>query len=256
MSDNDLHLPHGSIWPFLLATAISALGVGAIMAKSVSYGPAVLVLGFVFFVIALAGWIMEDTKWWDQKVGTGEGVGKLGTLLFMSSEIFLFGALFATYFTLRAKDLAEGNGWPDQHVHFEMGKVIAFTVILISSSGTAQYAEKQLMKDNRKGFLTWWGITIVLGGIFIAGQVMEYMTLIGEGFTMSSSHFASTFYMITGFHGLHVFGGLVFMMIVFIRAIKGQFNSERHLAPAMAGLYWHFVDAIWIFVFFVLYIIQ
>lgn len=250
MSDTELHLPHGSIWPFLLATSISALGVGAIMAQS--WGPIALILGFAFFLIALLGWIVEDTKWWTDKVGTGEGVGKLGTMLFMSSEIFLFGALFATYFSFRAS----ADHWPDQHVHFELGKVIAFTVVLIASSGTAQYAEKQLMKDNRKGFLTWWGITMVLGAIFIAGQVMEYMTLIHEGFTISSSHFASTFYMITGFHGVHVFGGLVFMMIVFIRALKGQFNSERHLAPAMAGLYWHFVDAIWIFVFLVLYIIQ
>lgn len=244
-ADHELSLPHGSIWPFFLAVGISLLGVGAIM------GGAWLAIGGIAFLVALAGWLVEDTKWWDQKLGTGEGVGKLGTMLFMSSEIFLFGALFATYFSFR------GSGWDAELLpHFEMNKVIFFTAVLITSSLTAHRAEKKLFKDDRKGFLTWWLITMVLGAIFIAGQVMEYMELIHHDFTLSSNHFASTFYMITGVHGLHVFGGLVFMMIVFVRALKGQFNSERHLAPAMASLYWHFVDAIWIFVFIMLYIVK
>ena len=194
---------------------------------------------------------MEDHKWWNEKLGTGEGVGKFGAVLFMSSEIFLFGALFATYFTFQS----QSSEWPDQHVHLPLVKTGIFTAILLSSSFTAYLAEKKLHSGDKRGFNMWWGTTIVLGLIFLGGQVDEYRTLLSEGVGLSTSHFASTFYMITGTHGLHVLGGVIFMIIVFIRSLKGQFNQERNMAPTIASCYWHFVDVIWVFVFTVLYIL-
>lgn len=243
---NELHLPHGSIWPFILAIAITLLGVGIL------FGGVMLGVGVLALVIALVGWVREDTTWWRNKIGTGEGPGRLGTILFMSSEIFLFGGLFATYFSFRAS-AAE---WPDQHVHLPLLTTGIFSVILISSSFTLHRAEKYLQAGNKKGFHAWWLTSIILGLIFLGGQVNEYITLISEGVTLSSGHFASSFYMITGTHGLHVFGGLVFLIIVYIRSMKGQFTEKRHLAPKAASMYWHFVDAIWIVVFSVLYLIQ
>ncbi len=243
---NELHLPHGSIWPVIVAFGITLFGVGIIV------GGIGFVIGLAALVGSLTGWLVEDHKWWNQKLGTGEGVGKLGIALFMSSEIFLFGALFATYFTFKGQSLS----WPDQEVHLPLVKTSLFTVALLSSSVTAYLAEKKLHHDDKKGFHLWWGITILLGATFLAGQVWEYATLIHEGVTLNSSHFASSFYMITGTHGLHVLGGLIFLIIVFVRSLKGQFDSKRNLAPTAASWYWHFVDAIWIFVFTMLYFVQ
>lgn len=242
---HDLHLPHGSKWPILVALGITMLGVGIIM------GGLMLAAGLVALIITLAGWFMEDHKWWNEKLGTGEGVGKLGAIFFMSSEIFLFGALFATYFTFQS----QSTHWPDQHVHLPLLKTGMFSIVLISSSVTAYLAEKKLHRNDKKGFHFWWAITILFGAIFLAGQVWEYATLLSEGVGLTTSHFASTFYMITGTHGLHVLGGLIFLIIVFVRSLKGQFNAERNLAPTVASWYWHFVDAIWLFVFTVLYIL-
>ncbi len=247
---HDLHLPHGSWWPVAIALAITILGVTLVM------GGWLPIIGIVVLLMAVAGWVKEDTKWWNDKVGTGEPSGRLGIALFMSSEIFLFGALFATYFTFRSQSIALGEGWPDQSVHLPIGKTIAFSVILISSSFTAYLAERNLHNDDKRGFNLWWGITILFGAIFLAGQVWEYVTLISEGVTLNSSHFASTFYMITGTHGLHVLGGLIVLIIVFVRSLKGQFSSERNLLPTAASWYWHFVDAIWIIVFTMLYVVQ
>lgn len=245
-ADHDLHLPHGSKWPILLAFGITLLGVGIIT------GGMGLVIGVLALLVTLGGWIMEDHKWWNEKLGTGESAGKLGAILFMSSEIFLFGALFATYFTFKG----QADHWPDQHVHLPLVKTSMFTAVLLSSSVTAYIAEKRLHNNDKKGFHLWWGITILFGAIFLAGQVWEYATLLSEGVGLTTSHFASTFYMITGTHGLHVLGGLIFLIIVLVRSLKGQFDSERNLAPTVASWYWHFVDVIWIFVFTMLYFVQ
>lgn len=245
-SEPELHLPHGSWWPVALALGIAFLGVGIIL------GGFMLIFGFAALIIPLVGWLAEDHKFWKDHVGTGEGVGKFGIILFMSSEIFLFGALFATYFTFKA----QSGHWPDQHVELPILKTALFSVALISSSVTAYLAEKKLHAGNKKGFHFWWGTTIVLGAVFLLGQVLEYKTLLAEGVGLSTSHFASAFYMITGTHGLHVLGGLIFLIVVFIRSLKGQFNEGRNLAPTAASWYWHFVDIIWVFVFTMLYIVQ
>lgn len=246
-ADTELHLPHGSHWPIFVALGITLFGVGFVVG-----GPA-LVAGLLVLVGAILGWVREDTRWWDQKVGTGESVGRLGTILFMSSEVFLFGGLFATYFSFRA---ASGGEWPDQHIELPLLKTLFFSVALVSSSFTLHHAERKLLRGDRRSFLAWWLVTIALGAVFLFGQALEYANLLSEGVGLSTSHFASTFFMITGTHGLHVVGGLVFLTIVFVRAMKGQFDPQRHLAPKAAGLYWHFVDAIWIIVFTVLYVIQ
>lgn len=241
--DVELHLPHGSIWPILMAIAVSVAAVGIAI-------PLLLPIGVVLILGALAGWVKEDTKWWDEHIGTGEGAGRLGVILFMSSEIFLFGALFATYFSFKA---ASGH-WPDTEVHLPLLKTFIFSLFLFASSGTVHMAEKHLHAGNHKAFLQWWGATIALGAIFLGGQVNEYMTLISEGAVLGSGHFVTTFYMITGTHGLHVLAGIVALIVVFIRGLKGQFNQKRNLAPLGASMYWHFVDAIWVVVFTVLYI--
>lgn len=241
------HLPHGSIWPFLLANAIAVVGLGLIL------NIPVLAIGIALLAAVLVGWWMEDYRWWKTNTGTGPGMARAGTLLFISSEVFIFGALFSTYFTFQRL----AAHWPDVEGHFELPvlKTGIFTLFLFASSATIHQAEKHIRAGNKTGFNQWWGATILLGAVFLGGQVNEYITLIGEGHVLGSSQYMTTFYLLTGTHGLHVFGGLVYLVVVWIRSLKGQFDEHRHAGPETAAMYWHFVDLVWVFVFSVLYLI-
>jgi cytochrome c oxidase subunit 3 len=129
-----------------------------------------------------------------------------------------------------------------------------FSLFLFASSATLHKAENALKSGQHRTFRAWWLLTIVLGLIFLAGQVNEYLNLIKEGHTLGSSQFMTAFFMLTGTHGLHVFGGLCFLTLVWVRAQKGHFDAQRHTAPECAGLYWHFVDIVWVFVYGVVYL--
>ena len=277
------HLPHGSWWPFWLAMGISLVGVGlialgrAIKATVVDVHDGVAAardwallnpLALAFFLVSLAfllftlvGWWREDFKWWKTNTGTGERIPKAGTLLFISSEIFLFGALLSTYFNGRKSAFEAGFGWPDPNLHGHaldlmhvLPKVLIFSLFLFASSGTIHMAEKALLAGNKRKFNQMWLATIILGTIFLAGQVWEYYSLIAEGHTLGSSRYISAFFMLTGTHGAHVLGGLVFLVIVYVRSVKGQFDERRHAAPQCASLYWHFVDIVWIVVLSLVYL--
>ena len=254
-----LHLPHGSWWPFWLANAIALLLLGMILLgrslKEGSMVPFELGLGFTLLGLAavvgsLLGWFRQDFRWWNEKLGTGEHIPKVGTLLFIGSEVFLFGALFTVYFTYKGLS----DHWPDGDIHLPLFKTLVFSIFLFSSSWTIHKAEGHIKRGEHAQFLRWWIATIVLGAIFLAGQVWEYASLIAEGATLGSSHFASAFYLLTGTHGLHVFGGLCALTVVAFRAKGGQFNAERHAFPQAASMYWHFVDLIWVIVYGVLYL--
>lgn len=207
-------------------------------------------LGLLAVVACFLGWFRQDFHWWNEKLGTGEHIPKVGTLLFIGSEVFLFGALFTVYFTY--KGLSEH--WPDGDIHLPLFKTLVFSLFLFASSWTIHKAEGHIKRGEHAQFLRWWVATIVLGAIFLAGQVWEYASLIAEGATLPSSHFASAFYLLTGTHGLHVFGGLCALTVVAVRAKKGQFNAERHAFPQAASMYWHFVDLIWVIVYGVVYL--
>ncbi|MEK6985173.1 MAG: cytochrome c oxidase subunit 3 [Candidatus Thermoplasmatota archaeon] len=264
------HLPHGSVWPFWLAMAIAFLGIGLVLFgqslkapdPSVFLGalstPAALVvlgLGVLALVGTLIGWFVEDYKWWPTNTGTGTHIPKAGALLFISSELFLFGALFANYFTFQHLSKVTGLGWPDADIHLPLVNTAIFSLFLFASSGTLHKSEKLLKAGDHKGFVRWWWITILLGLIFLGGQVMEYATLIHEGHTLGSSQYITAFYILTGTHGLHVLGGLCLLAVMGVRASKGQFTATRHAGPQVAGMYWHFVDIIWVIVLVVIYIL-
>jgi cytochrome c oxidase subunit III len=256
------HLPHGSIWPIWVAVAVSLVGLGFVFLDGTSIWlalggvtlqvPLLLLGGIAMLVyVVFFGWVREDIHWWNDNVGTGPGIAKAGTLLFISSEVFIFGALFSTYFTFQRL----ADHWPDVDVHLPIVKTGIFSLFLFSSSYTIHQAEKLLKAGNRKGFQNWWLATIVLGAIFLAGQVWEYVTLVQEGHGLTGSQFMTTFYMLTGTHGLHVFGGLLFLIVVYVRSLKGQQDEKRHVAMETSAIYWHFVDIVWVIVFTVLYIV-
>jgi cytochrome c oxidase subunit III len=288
-----MHLPHGSWWPFWLACAITLLGLGIVflgedlgmtpdaqaqldalyekglVADNVLHpqmpGPfslTILGLGLLAVVGALLGWFAQDYRWWNEKLGTGTHIPKAGTLLFISSEIFLFGALFTNYFTFQHLSAQAGTGWPDVTTHLGLltpggiGKVAIFSLFLFASSGTVHMAEHHLKRGNHKAFNNWWLLTILLGAVFLVGQVLEYAELIREGHTLGSSDFMTAFFILTGTHGLHVFAGLCMLIVVQVRGRLGQFNEVRHAAPQAVSMYWHFVDIVWVFVFGIVYLMN
>ncbi|MEA3136260.1 MAG: cytochrome c oxidase subunit, partial [Thermoplasmata archaeon] len=159
---------------------------------------------------------------------------------------------FTVYFT--SKGLSAGH-WPDNDdVHLPLLKTLIFSVFLFSSSWTIHKAEGHIKRGEHAAFRKWWLLTILLGAVFLAGQVWEYTLLIEEGATLGSSQFMSAFFLLTGTHGLHVFGGLCALTVVYARASKGQFNAERHAFPQAASMYWHFVDLVWVVVYGVVYL--
>jgi cytochrome c oxidase subunit 3 len=182
----------------------------------------------------------------------GMSRGMAGMVLFIASEIMLFGGMFAGYFFVRN----QADSWPPGDIEHTVSKDVGaiLTVFLISSSVAAHFGILGIKNNNRVQFKVGIALAIVLGGIFIGGQIYEWLNLLDEGLTAGSGPYGATFYLITGFHGSHVIAGLAMLLVVLTRAIWNDFTPTRHLFADAAVLYWHFVDVIWGFVFFILYL--
>jgi len=173
-----------------------------------------------------------------------------GTLTFISSEVFFFGALIVAYILYRATT----NGGPGPE-DLDVRTTALFSVALFASSGTIIMGERRLARGDLRGFQTWLLATIVLGTIFILGQVNEYRLLYQEGVTIDLSPFTSAFYTLTGFHGFHVVIGLVALAIIAGLSFAGDYRHGKRLAAVESvALYWHFVDLVWVVVFSVVYL--
>ena len=176
----------------------------------------------------------------------------LGILLFIVSEIMLFGAFFASYFFLRV--VVDPGAWPPEP--FELPVAVAFvnTCILVSSSFTIHYALEAIRRGNRNGLKLGLVLTWLLGATFLFVQINEYAHI---GFSARDLGFGSIFYSLTGLHGAHVFVGLMLLSFATIRAFRGHYGPEEkdHLGVEVPGIYWHFVDVMWIVVFLTVYVL-
>lgn len=175
---------------------------------------------------------------------------KMSMLLFLASEIGFFGSLILAYLYYYPS-YAEG---PNAANSLDPILTGIFTVALLASSFTLYLAQKSNEHGNQGGTRTWLLATVVLGAIFLGGQVYEYINLINEGVTISGSLFGSTFYTLTGFHGLHVLGGVIAIVILLGLALSGHLNPARAVAVEAVEYYWHFVDVVWIILFGLLYV--
>lgn len=182
----------------------------------------------------------------------GMSRGMAGMVLFIASEIMLFGGLFAGYFFVRNQAV----DWPPPDIEHTVSKSfgIILTVFLLSSSITAHFAILALKRGNMQIFKLGLVLTLVLGSIFIGGQIYEWLKLLDEGLNAGSGAYGATFYVITGFHGSHVIVGLAMLFVVLLRAFWNDFTPTRHLFADASILYWHFVDVIWVFVLSILYL--
>nr|WP_255668810.1 heme-copper oxidase subunit III [Aeromicrobium duanguangcaii] len=178
----------------------------------------------------------------------------VGTIVWLASELMFFATLFAAYFTVRsvAPDL-----WASETELLNIPFATANTTILVLSSVTCQLGVYAAAKGNAAGMRKWFIISFVMGSVFIAGQVTEYAELIHEGLTIQSSAYGSLFYLATGFHGLHVVGGLLAFLIVIARTYAARkFTHEQAVSAIVVSYYWHFVDVVWVALFAAIYIIR
>jgi cytochrome c oxidase subunit 3 len=190
----------------------------------------------------------------------------VGTIVWLSSELMFFAALFAMYFTTRAVQGPEI--WKEASEVLAIPFSVLNTTILVLSSVTCQFgvfaAERyqvrrtgSLANISKWGMREWFALTFLMGSFFIAGQVYEYAKLVSEGLTLSSSAYGSVFYITTGFHGLHVTGGLIAFLIVLVRVAKARrFTQNQATTAIVVSYYWHFVDVVWIALFSAIYLIK
>jgi cytochrome c oxidase subunit III len=173
----------------------------------------------------------------------------LGVYLFIISEAMLFGSFFTAYFFIR---VVGNEPWPPEPFDFPVNVALMNTIILVSSSATVHFALQSIKRGSRTGLQLGLAVTFLMGATFLATQINEYFK---AGFSIEDGSFASVFYGLTGLHGAHVFVGLTLLAIMNIRTLRGHFTPEAHMGVECAGIYWHFVDIMWIIVFLTVYIL-
>ncbi|WP_199615209.1 cytochrome o ubiquinol oxidase subunit III [Paenibacillus alkalitolerans] len=179
-----------------------------------------------------------------------ESLRTFGFWIFLITDCILFATLFATYAVLRLNT----NGGPGPHELFEMPGVIAETFILLTSSFTSGLAVLSMNRGSRGGLIGWLAVTALLGAAFITLEVTEFVHMVHEGATISTSAFLSAFYTLVGTHGLHVSLGLVWMTALMIQIARRGITSVTRRKVNVISLYWHFLDVVWIFVFSIVYL--
>jgi cytochrome c oxidase subunit 3 len=184
----------------------------------------------------------------EQGEDSGHSMQWWGMILFIASEALIFANFIAAYLYLEIR-----NGtW---QLPSDITYPIINTAILICSSFPAHLAGRGIARGNQRQLKLGLFFTALMGAIFLGGQVYEYTGLFGQDhFTQSSSIFGSAFFTLTGFHGLHVTIGVIFLLICLIRSMRGDFTAKQHFAVQAAEMYWHFVDIVWVIVFSIIYL--
>ena len=187
----------------------------------------------------------------------------VGTIVWLGSEVMFFAGLFAMYFSLRANSPAI---WEADTALLNVPFATVNTIILDLSSFTAQFgvfaAERMQPRATglspvKWGLVEWFMISYVMGAIFVAGQVWEYATLVAEGISLSSNAYGSAFYITTGFHALHVTGGLIAFLLVIGKTFAAKkFGHYEATSAIVVSYYWHFVDVVWIGLFLIIYVLK
>ncbi len=273
---HDYHLVNPSPWPAVASLAVLLLTVGAVFTMKPDaelFG--MTGFGSYLFVIGFAGLIYTMFAWWKdvvQEANTGDHkpvvrIGlRYGMILFIASEVMFFVAWFWAFFNaslypaMPIPDFGEfwnivGNEapWPPAGIEtFDPWHLpLMNTLILLLSGTTVTWAHHAVMHGDRKGLKQGLWITVLLGALFSCVQAYEYQH---AAFEFSGSIYGATFFMATGFHGFHVLVGTIFLAVCLGRAYKGHFTPDHHFGFEAAAWYWHFVDVVWIFLFFCVYI--
>ena len=260
---HDYHLVNPSPWPFIGSVGAFLMAIGAI---SFMHGASLLwiVPGLIVILYTMASWWVDVIR--EGQEGHHTRVVQLhlryGMILFIASEVMFFVAWFwaffdASLFANEARQVARvaftGGHWPPKGIEvFDPWHLpLLNTLILLTSGTTITWAHHALLENDRDGLK--WGLicTIGLGLIFSVVQAIEYSH---AAFSFGGNIYGATFFMATGFHGFHVIIGTIFLIVCLGRALAGQFTPKAHFGFEAAAWYWHFVDVVWLFLFFAIYV--
>ncbi|WP_180897513.1 cytochrome c oxidase subunit 3 [Martelella soudanensis] len=274
--NHDYHIIDPSPWPLVASIGVFLLCFGGVGYMRYLSGGSFNILGLNLaqpwlMLIGLAVIIYVFFGWWSDAIREGrEGHHtpvvslhlRYGMIMFIASEVMFFVAWFWAFFDASlftgeaiqaARVEATGGTWPPTGIevvdpwHFPLYN----TVILLLSGTTLTWAHHALLHGDRKGLIQGLTITVLLGLLFTSVQAYEYYE---APFAFKNSIYGATFFMATGFHGFHVIVGTIFLIVCLIRAARGSFTAERHFGLEAAAWYWHFVDVVWLFLFFAIYI--
>ncbi|MBW3556118.1 MAG: cytochrome c oxidase subunit 3 [Actinobacteria bacterium] len=182
---------------------------------------------------------------------TGISNEKLAMWTFLGSECLLFGALISTYLLYKGRSVSG----PTPEDVFDIPYTSASSFMLLMSSLTMVLALAAIQRGDLRNLRVWLLATATLGGLFIAGQVYEFTSFYREGLSLSTNLFGSSFFVLTGFHGVHVSLGIVMLLSLFGLSMRGKLGADKSEVVELTGLYWHFVDIVWIVIFTVIYLI-
>lgn len=284
------YVPAQSPWPFMGAVALflMALGAGNVVIETTrgkeGFGSYLLIAGFATLLFMLFGWFRNQINesmsgMYSAQLGRSY---RQGMAWFIFSEVMFFCAFFGALFYARVISVPWLGGasnnqmtnevlWPAFQAMWPLvetpggvqteampwsGLPLYNTIILLVSSVTCHMAHVSLEKGKRNQILAWLGLTVLLGSLFLFLQVEEYIHAYQDmGLTLQSGVYGNTFFMLTGFHGFHVTLGTVILLILWLRVLKGHFTHDNHFAFQAGSWYWHFVDVVWVMLFFFVYIL-
>ena len=285
------YVPAQSHWPIVGALALFLIAFGAgnyvsdLSNEQTGYGGYLLLAGIALVIFMMFGWFSNviDESMAGKYSNQLDASFRQGMSWFIFSEVMFFAAFFGALFYVRvfAVPWLDGAGnnmmtgevlWPEFSATWPLlktpdgtettamgwyGLPLINTVLLLSSSITAHFAHVALEQDKRSQLKVWLGFTILLGLAFLFFQVEEYAHGYSEEMRLylNSGIYGNTFYLLTGFHGMHVTLGTIMLIVVFVRIMKGHFNPKHHFAFQAASWYWHFVDVVWVILFVFVYIV-
>lgn len=266
--DDHIHLPPPSWWPLILGLGFMTLAVGMALRSGhiaglemlsqalvlgQSIGSLVAFGGILVLVVAIGGWAIANVRERMHTPAGFAGDAKMAMWVFLGNEVLFFTGLIASFLLLRYRP-ADSN--IDHALIPSIPLVSLNTFILLTSSLTVVLAHDAAVKGKQSRLIIFLILTIIFGSVFVGLQGVEYSTLYGEGLTWTSSGFGTAFFTLTGTHGLHVIIGIIWCIVVLIRALQGGFTKEHYGGVEIFGLYWHFVDVVWILLFTLVYLMH
>lgn len=183
---------------------------------------------------------------------TGISNEKLAMWVFLGSECLLFGGLISTFLLYKTR----ANGQPSPHDRYDIPFTSISSFVLLMSSLTMVLAVAAITRGDHKRLRAWLLTTALLGSVFVSGQVYEFTAFVKEGMGFTTSPASSAFYTLTGFHGVHVTIGIIMLISTFVLSLRGRIPQARAEAVEIVGLYWHFVDVVWILIFTIVYLVK
>jgi cytochrome c oxidase subunit III len=241
----EVHMPPPSMAPLILGVGTTLLLVGII-------APPLLVVGGIIAVVGLLRMAsfpdFELHAHWFEQLDTR----KLGMWAFLASEVMFFTALIGTFIRFKVN---QPEIFAEAQAVLNLPLATVGTTILIVSSFAVVMGLEALQSNSRKVFFNWMGLTLLFGLAFVSIQAFEWYELIHEGIK-TDNLFGTTFFVTTGFHGLHVLLGVAWLALLLLRARRGIYSAQNYLGVEMFGLYWHFVDIVWIVLFTIIYLID